>query len=105
MAMSALIFVVTLPDQAAVLGVGIPYFTAILAATFPAENFPAERMGAARPVAVGLALFPFVLHKVKYFRRNDGRMAVLFVMAAPFPETRFDIAGMRTIFPFPVPIA
>lgn len=54
MAMSALIFVVALPDQAAVLGVGIPYFTAILAATFPAENFPTERMGAARPVAVGL---------------------------------------------------
>ena len=78
--MSALIFVIALPDQATVLGVGIPYFTAILSATFPAENFPAERMGAARPVAVSLALFPFILYKVKYFWWNDGRMAVLYII-------------------------
>ena len=74
--MSALIFVVALPDQAAILGVGIPHLTAILPATFPAENFPAERIGAARPVAVGPALFPLILYKVEYLRRNDGRMAV-----------------------------
>lgn len=74
--MSALIFVIALPDQAAILGVGIPHLTAILPATFPAENFPAERIGAARPVAVGPALFPLILYKVEYLRRNDGRMAV-----------------------------
>lgn len=78
--MPTLIFVVALPDQAAILGVGIPHLTAILPTTFPAENFHAERMGAARPVAVGPAPFPLILYKVEYLRRNDSWMAIFYII-------------------------
>ena len=67
-AVSALVFIITPPDHAAVFIIGIPYFTPILAAALTTEYLPAKRMAAACPPALLFSLFQLILHLFPSFQ-------------------------------------
>ena len=79
-AMLAPVLFITLPYHSPVRSVGMPHLTAIYAAAFSADNLPGKRICAARPPAVLLTAFQFILHKVKYLWLNNGRVAVRYII-------------------------
>ena len=80
-AMSA-IFLVALPNHAAVRGVGMPDFAAVKASALPADDPAGKGMEAACKQPDLFALFQLILYKVENLRVDDRRVAVRHIMQA-----------------------